>query len=164
MNGWVLERKVAATIFLCLLGLGALAGAANVMLTVGASPADIEKRYSAPTAEAQADPLALLDDPPVTLEKLAHVIHAHLIPYALIFGVLSFFLLQLPYNDAIKVGVLLIFAGSIVGDFISMLATRFIHPIFHLGIALSGFVFISTIGGIIVLSLYELWFARRGKI
>jgi len=164
MNDWAIERKIAATLFLILLGLGALAGAANVALTVGTSPAAIEKRYAPPSAEQQADPMALLDDPPVTLEKLTHVIHAHLIPYGLLYGAVSFFLLQLSLVGArLKVAVLVMGGGAIVADFASMLATRFVHPFFHYGVALSGFLFLSFIGGIIAVSLYELWFIKRGS-
>lgn len=161
MNNWIFEQKIAATLFLILLGLGTLAGAMNIALEVGTAPADIEKRYSAPSPSAQSDPMDLLEEPPVTLEKLVHVVHAHLIPYALIFGVISFFILQCSIARTVKIGLLLLFAFSIVGDFTSMLATRFIDPVFYIGIALSGFLFMSIVAVTIFGSLYELWFSKK---
>ncbi len=161
MKTWNLEQKIAATLFLILLGLGTLAGAINVALEVGVAPTDIEKRYSAPSPSEQSDPMALLEEPPVTLEKLMHVVHAHLIPYALIFGVVSFFILQLSFVKKIKIGIIVLFAFSIVGDFTSMLATRFVASGFYMGIAISGFLFMSIVAGTILVSLYELWFTKK---
>ncbi len=63
MRAWAVERKIAATLFLLLLGLGVVAGAANVALVVGTAPNAIEKRYAVPSQEVQSDPMAILDDP-----------------------------------------------------------------------------------------------------
>lgn len=158
MNGWTLDKKIAATITLLLLGLAYLAGVMKIGVSVGLSPSGIEKRYSA--AQEHGDDLeSFLEEaePPVSFEKLTHITHAHLMPYAFLFAALSFFVTRLRWPLFLKTVFFISFGVSIVGDFAFMFLTRFAGSGFYVGLAASGLVFGICVAAAILGSLYELW-------
>lgn len=126
MNAWALERKVAATLTLFLLFTRYLAGVANVFVKVGMTPSEVERRYAPAPASTATDLESFLEEtpPPVTMEKLIFIAHAHLIPYTLIFALLSFFVLFLSWTSGQKIIFMTLFATVIVADIASIFATH----------------------------------------
>ena len=157
MRRWPVESRLAATLALLLLGFGYLAGLANLALSVGPDPASVKARYTARPAGEGAD---LDQAPPVSAEKLAHVAHAHIIPYTLVFAFLAFFIVRFRWRRNVRMGFLILFAASIPMDFLGMAGARFLHPSLYLVIMASGFVFGVSIAIATVWSLYELWLAK----
>lgn len=166
MRYWAKEKKIAATITLLLIGISCLAGAGKVFTTVGATPEAIEKRYSGLKGgggrEGGTDLESFLSQPPETLsfEKMVHIAHVHLLPYAFLFALTSFFILNLGWSATSKSIFLVVFSLSIVGDFAFMSLTRFLNSGFSFGIIASGFIFGLSVATIITSSLYELWIKK----
>ncbi len=167
MTHWELEKKIAATLVLALLGVSYLAGAAKVFVSVGVTPSQIEKRYGPDIKDdKQSDDLeSFLEEPPgaISFEKLVHLSHAHLMPYTFLLALLSFFVLSLRWSPRSKILFLTVFTLSILGDFIFMFLTRFVAPVFKFGLAASGSLFGLCVGTAILASLYEIWIIGEKK-
>jgi hypothetical protein len=158
MGNWLIEKKVAATLALLLLGLGYLAGLASLTLSVGATPEAVRTRYSAKPSGME---MALDEAPPISAQKLVHVAHAHMIPYTLVFALLAFFVVQFRWSSRAKIAFLVFFALSIPLDFLGMAGTRFLHPSLYIVIMASGLLFGASIAITIIWAMYELWLAKQ---
>ena len=157
---WPLEAKAAASLVLMLLGLGYLTGVANIAFSVGLSPKEIKARYS-PAEKPKSVEELLSQAPAVDRKKLVHVIHAHFIPYTLIFAILCFFVIHFSWRVELKIFFLGAAAISIPLDFLGMIGARFLDPGFYILIMASGFVFGTSVGLTIIFSFYELWFTNH---
>lgn len=163
MREWNTSQKVAATLILVLLGIGYLVGVSKLSSSVGLAPEQVKARYSAkPEPVGLTESLAALMDaePEISGEKLTHVAHAHMIPYTLVFALCAFFIVHFGWSPRAQVLFMVAFALSIPFDFLSMAATRFIHPSFYVGILLSGLAFGACLGVTIFWSFYELWISK----
>ncbi|MDH4184100.1 MAG: hypothetical protein OEV92_07760 [Nitrospinota bacterium] len=156
MGNWAIEKKAAATLILLLLGAGYLAGLANLALTVGLKPEDVKSRYMA-KPPAQGLEFLLDQTEQVSREKLAHIAHAHMIPYTLVFALCSFFVVHFRWPPWAKIIFLTVFALSIPMDFVAMALTRYVYSFFYILILASGAVFGSCLASTILWSMGELW-------
>ena len=165
MNKWDTSRKIAATLTLILLGIGYLAGMAKLFSSVGLEPENVKAHYSPRTEpEDPEERMAMLLEtaPEMSGEKLAHVAHVHMIPYTIVFALCAFFVIHFEWPPRAQIVFMALFALSIPMDFLSMAATRFIHPAFYAGIIFSGAVYGVCVGVTILWSLYELWISETG--
>lgn len=165
MNNWSVEQKVAATLTLLLLFTGYLLGVANVYMKVGFAPDQIEKRYAPPSDSGGSDLQSFFDDtpPPISMEKLVFIAHAHLIPYTLIFALLSFFVVFFSWPQLPKIIFLSLFALVIIGDIASIFAIHLIHPAFAYAVMVSGGLFGVCVAGSGGWALYEMWLRKKVK-
>lgn len=162
MTHWKIENKIAATLLLLLLGISYLFGVTNIALKEGLSLAQIEERYtSTPKMADGLDSFLNERQGAMSLEKLVHLVHTHLMPYAFLYALCAFFALSLGWKSSIKIAYLLTFAGAIVGDIASMFLTRFVDPGFSIVILLSGTLFGLCVASVIFASLYELWIQKE---
>ena len=164
MRDWESSRKVASTLVLALLGLGYLVGVAKLATSVGVAPEQVRARYAAkpePTGFAESLTALLDDTPEISREKLIHVAHTHMIPYTLLFGLCALFIVHFRWRPGARIGFMAVFALSIPLDFVSMAATRFVHPWFYMAILASGLAFGACLAITIFWSFFELWLARE---
>ena len=165
MKNWDIDKKIAASIVLALIGISYVAGVGKIFISVGPNSSDVKARYSAELKQSEntEDIDSFLEEPvgPISLEKLVHITHAHLMPYTFLFAISAFFIVSLSWSVGAKTVFLSLFAISILGDFAAMFLTRFLSSEFHVLIMLSGAIFGLCLATVIFSSFYELWIKSR---
>lgn len=160
-----LNWKVFITLFLVLAGTGYLFTTLQVSLKTGLGYSNIVSHYSSNPQEQESahedreefDPFSGEIVEPVTLEKLVHNRHIHVLIQSLLFLPLGILILLTTLPEKTKNILFALPFIAILLESIGMFLTRYLADQFAGLILISGILMGISFGLIFILSLYELW-------
>ena len=178
MFGWTLSRlpasaKIACTLYLAGIGLGALAAATHAATAVGVSPTRVRASlapdmpmthlgHESGSAEREIDIGEISNAARVWIRTplLIQTSHTHLFGQTLISGLLGLVFLFSSLTEAKKTVILALpFVGTFV-DIGGMWLTRFASPSLAFFVVAGGSIFAAGYCLIAAISFYELWIRK----
>jgi hypothetical protein len=162
-----LTWKILISLYLLTIGTGYLFTSIQVALKVGLGYSNVLEHYSKNPPQQETihgekfDPFNLKIIEPVTLEKLVHNRHIHIIVQSLLFLSLGGLILLTSFSEKIKITLVVLPFLSILLESGGMFLTRYLDDSFALLILAGGGLMGISFGAIFILTFYELWIKKN---